>query len=996
MDKFASEIKSVWRSRPGLRAVGVAILVILSTMVGMAVSWRAPGLELYSRDWMMRWRGGITPPGEIVVVAIDEASIARFGRFPWPRGLMARALDKLSAAQPKAIALDVLYIDPVNETDDGALAEAIARAGNVVVAAQLTDSGGRAVWLRPLPAIEESAAGVGHVNIATGFDGVARTLPLRQADDEAQLLWAMAIEAIRVGEGIAPSEVRAAPASVTVGAREIPINADLPSLLIGSRKEGSRIETLPAERLPIDYIGPPGSFAAQTYSVADVMDGRVPIEALRNKYVLIGATAAGLGDRLASPFVHEEFAGGRQSGELTPGVEVLANTLHTILRSRFYRETPEWMVPLCALLAASATILLLAFAGGRFETIKQLGVVAGLVGAIFLFSYLAFTHWLIVPPLVPMLAACLTAAPLAWLRRSLSISADLDAHIAELAQAGGNLTPSPDENSPLLEPAPATLIAKLANADAAAIFENRSAKFQLLACHGAGVHPLAPNKNGGASVVPWRSVAQALAEAEPASRYFSFDGEQTADFIQQSRSIAISIGETGKRCGMLLIAYSSSRPPSQETLLLCREIAGAHLDAVTRREKESVAEMSAAPGAWRWPRGGRWKAGALGALNRRLLSRARFVERALHSVEDGLIVATPDGRVVFANPRAAEIFGLPARLLIGSDLFERVAGTERSARAADGEHKLHSIRETLTRLIVERAPVEREITIGDAPARHYILRLSTVNDERDGVSGIVASFSDITKQLESQQTKNDVMALVSHEMKTPLTAIQGMSEVLAKFDVDAERGRKMHLAIHEEALRLSRMIDEYLDITRLESGARHLRLEPARPAQILERALMMLDPVASQRQMRIVRRLAPNLPALLLDADLISRAVTNLVSNAIKFSPPGSEVIVEARVEADVLRIEVADQGRGIPPESLSRIFEKFYRVQRIEDADTPGTGLGLSLVREIAELHGGRVTVESEVGVGSVFALRLPLNQIKRDGETVSSNGQNSTDSDR
>src|SRR5262245_41598959 len=195
-------------------------------MVGMTVSWRAPGLELYSRDWMMRWRGGITPPGEIVVVAIDEASIARFGRFPWARGLMARALNKISAAQPRCVALDVLYTDPTNEADDGALAEAIARAGNIVVAAQLTESGGRAVWLRPLPAIEESAAGVGHVNIATGFDGVARMLALQQSDDEARSLWAMAIEVVRVGERVPSTGVRPTPASLVVGAREIPINAD--------------------------------------------------------------------------------------------------------------------------------------------------------------------------------------------------------------------------------------------------------------------------------------------------------------------------------------------------------------------------------------------------------------------------------------------------------------------------------------------------------------------------------------------------------------------------------------------------------------------------------------------------------------------------------------------------------------------------------------------------------------------------------------------------
>jgi hypothetical protein len=211
---------------------------------------------------------------------------------------------------------------------------------------------------------------------------------------------------------------------------------------------------------------------------------------------------------------------------LTPGVEILANTLHTILRARFYRETPEWMIPLCAMGAASVTILLLTFAGGRFELIKQLGVMTGLVATILLLSYLAFTYGLIVPPLVPALAACLTAAPLAWLRRSLIISADLDARIAELAQAGGNLPPASGEKSSSLEPAPAALIAKLTNADATAIFGDHPAAFQLLASHGAHVHPLAPNKDGLASAVTWRSVAQALAEAEPASQYFSFDGEQ--------------------------------------------------------------------------------------------------------------------------------------------------------------------------------------------------------------------------------------------------------------------------------------------------------------------------------------------------------------------------------------------------------------------------------------------------------------------------------------
>jgi two-component system, OmpR family, phosphate regulon sensor histidine kinase PhoR len=172
------------------------------------------------------------------------------------------------------------------------------------------------------------------------------------------------------------------------------------------------------------------------------------------------------------------------------------------------------------------------------------------------------------------------------------------------------------------------------------------------------------------------------------------------------------------------------------------------------------------------------------------------------------------------------------------------------------------------------------------------------------------------------------------------------------------------------------MIDEYLDITRLESGARLLQPAPVCIESLLERVLLLLDPVAAQRQIRLARRFAPNLPTLVADGDLLSRAVTNLVANAIKFSPAKSEVRVAARAEDDAVWIEVSDRGCGIPPESLPRIFEKFYRVPRVEEGEAPGTGLGLAFVREIAEMHGGRILAQSETGVGSVFSLKLPLNE--------------------
>jgi signal transduction histidine kinase len=380
-----------------------------------------------------------------------------------------------------------------------------------------------------------------------------------------------------------------------------------------------------------------------------------------------------------------------------------------------------------------------------------------------------------------------------------------------------------------------------------------------------------------------------------------------------------------------------------------------------------------------------------------MITRSLFVERALRSIEDGLIIATADGCITFANPRAAAILGVPERSLIGGDLFERLSESEQPQNGVD---PASTPRETLFRLLVERSPVEREITIhmasGHSRPKRYILRMSAVSQDSGSAPatapalGIVATLSDVTRQYELQKAKNDVMALVSHELRTPLTAIQGISEVLAKYEVEPKRRYEMHLAINDESKRLARIIDDYLDLTRLETGARPLRLEPLCVTQLLDRALLLLEPVAAQREIRIVRNSAPDLPALTADADLIARAVTNLLANAVKFSLPRHDVVVEAFAESGFLRVEVKDQGCGIPPEAIPFIFEKFYRAPRLplpplqEDDDAPGAGMGLAFVRDIAQLHGGRVTVESEVGVGSVFTLRLPFLQEQFENQHV------------
>jgi PAS domain S-box-containing protein len=436
---------------------------------------------------------------------------------------------------------------------------------------------------------------------------------------------------------------------------------------------------------------------------------------------------------------------------------------------------------------------------------------------------------------------------------------------------------------------------------------------------------------------------------------------------QQLAALKCALGDGNPPAGFLILLHQKDERMPPELLRISVELATGFIVAIGTGETTNGEKMKASRRpSWRLlPRGITWKTRALGTLNQRLLSDSRFVDKSLRSVGDGLLVAGIGGQIVFVNRRATEILGMKERSLLGSSLMGRLGQPEKT------------ISETLERLLVDRATVERETTFGGSSPKHFILRLSPVcenGEDRGAVVGIVASLSDITKQRELQQMKTEVMSLVTHELRTPLTAIQGMSEVLAQFDVDPDRRREMHVAINEESKRLARMIDEYLDITRLEAGARPLRKTTLRVDALVERVLLLLGPLASSHSIPLAREFDKDLPVVTADPDLLAQAVTNVVANAIKYSPPSREIRVSVRTDGSDLLIEVADNGYGIALEDVKRIFEKFYRVPRVESADEPGTGLGLALVREIMDSHGGYVTVESEVGTGSTFTLRLPV----------------------
>jgi signal transduction histidine kinase len=220
--------------------------------------------------------------------------------------------------------------------------------------------------------------------------------------------------------------------------------------------------------------------------------------------------------------------------------------------------------------------------------------------------------------------------------------------------------------------------------------------------------------------------------------------------------------------------------------------------------------------------------------------------------------------------------------------------------------------------------------------------------------------------------KSDFVSIVGHEFRTPLTSIQGFSEIIRDEDLTREEVTEYAADINAEAQRLSRLIDDMLDLDRMESGRLTLHREPVDLNTLITEVAGDMRSSAPQHVLRL--DLGDALPPLSGDRDKLRQVLTNLLSNAVKYSPEGGEITLSSRVEGACVHVRVQDHGVGIPPEALEAIFERYARIDSDATRSIQGTGLGLPIVRRIVALHGGAVWAESAPGQGSVFHATIPL----------------------
>lgn len=336
-------------------------------------------------------------------------------------------------------------------------------------------------------------------------------------------------------------------------------------------------------------------------------------------------------------------------------------------------------------------------------------------------------------------------------------------------------------------------------------------------------------------------------------------------------------------------------------------------------------------------------------------------EAVLSGMAEGVMVTDTRGRIVLTNPAFSRMMGCNERCL-----DKRPIEIIRSAELQEAVDTVFDTDEADDKVSA------LEITLASG-GKTFHVQLTPIRIDQE-YHGVVAVFHDITELRRLEQVRRDFVANVSHELRTPLTSIKGYTETLLDGALDEPPAAHRFVgSIQKHADRLQALVEDLLQLSRLESGRSELRLRPCDMGALAQRVVESLDDRVRRRQLTVLFDIQPTRPGR-VDEALMEQVLFNLIDNAVKYTPENGTINIRVYEQDSGVCLDVADTGVGIPTDALSRIFERFYRVDRARSREMGGTGLGLSIVRHIMGIHGGSVKVESEVGKGSTFTVTLPV----------------------
>jgi len=935
-----------------------AMIGFIVSFVSLFLTWNElyEGLEWRTYDLWFRLRGPLAPNPNIVIAAFDDRSARELGDPPWSRQNCSRLVDFLHAAGARQILLDLRMTspDPVSPKNDELLARAIVRAGNVFlplifdyVEQPATHRGlldqlpvhceylhaPRRVLNRvnqvtsPYPPLLKGAAGVGHINIYPERDGVVRRAPMI-IDMGGRPHPSLGLEAVRqlVDE---TTKVRVAPGRfILVGNSRFAIDAGFEVLL--------------------NYLG--GYRTFPYISVLDILKGRISPKFFKDKVVLVGSTAAQISNFFPTPFT-----------QVFPGIEIQATVIDNLLENRTIDRAPRVLNLLVLLLIGPMLGLVMA---GQRPTYSWMYALTIAVAITFTVYYFFVTRLLWIDVVRPLHVIFWTYLIVLVFRLRLGEkeTARTQSIIETLMQVS-NIVGSSMEQSRLLDLF-LDWITQMVNAEASSVllFDEKRERLEFAAATGPRSETIRQfHLRSGEGIAGWcaqkgvpvivNNVASDPRFMKEIANEIDFHPRSILCVPIQAKSVVLGVIELiNKKDGSpfthddqkLLVAFGNQAGVMLENARLY-SLLEAKVELANQQLVEANQELSVEKGK---------------------------LEAIVHSMTEALIVLDASRQVVFANAAALRVLRREGEASIyGRDVAEVIEQDE-LRRGIESTYKR-----------AEETTI-KELKISEDSPRVYSVHLAPIREKDAAVAGIVVVFNDITELKELDQAKSDFVSFVSHELRSPITAIKGFASTLLREDMtDRQVQIEFLKIIAQECDRMTRLIASLLDLSRIEAGrALDLDYEQVNLVTLLESVVDRHRLYATGHEFSL--SVDPSLTHLYADRDKLEQILINLVGNAVKYSPNGGKITITAHEVNGNAVVSVQDEGIGIARDQLGSLFQRYRRVAGKGSKKIVGTGLGLYLTRHLVEAHGGKIEVDSELGKGSTFTFTIPMHAPGEQGD--------------
>lgn len=826
-------------SKQGLALTLLAVLISLSSAL-LAYFEATKELDWLLYDNAMKM-SQLAASDDIVIIDIDDKSLNQIGRWPWPRSTHAALLNTLSQTDTQMVVFDVLFpeLDTGNYAADVSFAQAIKRHGKVILPIYLETLGqqGQVIESPPHSLFYQEVKALGHVHLPVESDGVVRSVYLKEGVGSAY--WPHLSLALlkNLHEGSKAQGDDSIP-----GKQASRDKAHSPN--VGIARDFYNLLPMPAPEQGLRH-----------FSYSDVLNGSVDLANLDNKIVFIGATAAGLGDVLATPL-----------GSMS-GVELNAWVFQGLRHNQLIQPLPSLSVVLMTFLLVLCFVLILGRLSPRLFLVCSLFSLVGVL--VTAMSLLLLKHvWL--PP-ASILLGIVAFFPLwSWLRAE-SILRFLREEIADLSAT--TRLKKIQQNRQLTAQ---HFLEQTGMLDSVAQATQKGERAVSALCSG---HPLRPSQ----------------------------------DFWQQQLTQHQS--------------HTTLEPHSYKGIeVIARTIS--QLSEIKENDKK----------------------------NRQL------IEQSLSRLQDAVCITDLCGEITFTNKRFEAWFQ-------GENQAETILDTLSTLELKSG----WSWSQVLSEVFQTNKLFTDEATLSDTPDKQFLCQASLVSINEAHLDTLILTFTDISQLKAAENARSEALSFLSHDLRSPMVSVLA---ILQRYHAENAKGDR-HLSgdsiQHIESLVRKNLdyAESFLQLSKADALL-NTHMSPCDLHAVLDAAQAQAMSLAAPKSIHVTTERCDDDVWVLGDMRLLERALTNLISNAVKFSPTGSQLNLTLLKHGQEAQLSVEDQGPGIERKDQTSIFERFTRLKQSDE--TEGAGLGLNFVATVALKHQGRVALDSKLGAGSTFSLCLPV----------------------